>query len=194
MRNNGMDLPNLYPVGYAANPSFLYGIYRIVSETGCQNVLELGAGQSTLLLDALARKLDISVFTLENNEDWATWIGDKIEHEILVSPLEKRTIRNMEVLFYSYAPPDNDKYDIIIVDGPVGTRRYSRWGALEYIENFLNDEFVICFDDAERRGEQDTVLECISMLKHRNVDHKYVNGKKDQIYIFTEKYRNLLHI
>jgi len=44
---------NFYPVGGAANYSLFYIILRTVADFPLKKVVELGAGQTSLLLDAL---------------------------------------------------------------------------------------------------------------------------------------------
>src|SRR3954454_17352761 len=52
----GMD-DVYYPVGHAANHSLLYLVMRCVQELRLAEILELGAGQPTILLDQAKRAL-----------------------------------------------------------------------------------------------------------------------------------------
>jgi hypothetical protein len=72
-----------FPTGGAANYSLLYLILRIGLEFKPASVLDIGAGQSSLLWSMLRRHgLVGSVLTLESDREWAQRIGDQIDHEV----------------------------------------------------------------------------------------------------------------
>ena len=78
-----------FPTGGAANYSLLYLILRLGSEFRPASVLDIGAGQSTLLWAMLQRRGFVGdLLTLENDPDWAARIGAQVTHEIMVSPLQ----------------------------------------------------------------------------------------------------------
>ena len=80
---------------------------------------------------------------------------------------------------------------MLLVDGPRGRRRHSRRAALEFIEGRLGDEFVIVFDDAERRGELDTIAEALKLLDARGTDYSttLVRSVNSQFVIATRGMR-----
>src|SRR3546814_16016062 len=59
-------------------------------------------------------------------------------------------------------------------DGPQGSARNSRWGALEILERSLADEFIVIFDDAERRGEQEPAMEFQRMRGGNEIGRAHV--------------------
>lgn len=152
-----VPLPPLYPTGAGANYGLFYLILRIITENPVTRVLDIGAGQSTLLLDALSKKYGLDVVTLETDADWASRIGERVSHKVCHSPLTARTIHGVDVQGYADLSGIDGKFDLILVDAPIGTKRHSRWAALEVIDAFRADDGVIIFDDAERRGERDTI-------------------------------------
>ena len=55
--------------------------------------------------------------------------------------------------------------------GRAFSRRRSRWGALHWLEQMACDDFLVIFDDAERRGELDTIEAALKLLDARKVDY-----------------------
>ena len=144
-------LPALYPVGSAANATLLYLLYRCVTELPVSEVLEIGAGQSSFLLDAIGRvRNNLRVTTLETSKDWAQRVAQRVSHRVVTSAL-----RDGE--YESLSSVADRRYDLVLVDGPVGTRRSSRRCCLNVLRRCLGPEYVVIFDDAQRQGEMDTV-------------------------------------
>jgi hypothetical protein len=148
-----------YPVGSAANYGLFYLILRAVLEFPFARVVELGAGQSTLLLDALARKqlLRAQVSTLEHDEQWATRIAARVAHSVTTVPLRERSDAGISFAGYDLRAVETGPIDFLSIDGPpaatIGTQ-YSRLGALELARSIDLTRFVIIIDDAERAGER----------------------------------------
>ena len=183
---SGLAVPPLYPVGSAANAGLLYAIFRLAEEFPGLDWLELGAGQSTLLLDALARAGRVSAaLTLEHDAQWAGRSGARVSHEVRVAPLRQADIFGLAAQTYDFEP--QRRFDVALVDGPIGTPRRSRWGALKILEAGLGDEFIVVFDDAERPGERDTIARFLDA--HPAAGHVFVHAMKSQCLVFTEKYR-----
>lgn len=187
----GIDRP-LYPVRSAATYSYLYLLLRICTELPVRRVLELGAGQSTLLLDDLAARGDLEITTLEHDADWAARVDTQSNHARIVRcPLARREIRGRHAEAYEPGDAVDGRFDVLLVDGPRGRRRHSRRGALEFIESSLSEEFVIVFDDAERRGELDTISETLKLLDARGTDYSttLVRSVNSQFVIATQGMR-----
>jgi hypothetical protein len=183
---SGIAVPPLYPVGSAANAGLLYVLFRLAEEFPALNLLELGAGQSTLLLDALAvAGRAASVTTLEHDPDWAVRIGARVSHEVRNVPLVAATVLGVTTDVYDVTL--DRRYDAALVDGPVGTPENSRWGALNLLQDNLADEFVVIFDDAERPGERDTIARFLQLRPR--AAHVFVHAMKSQCLVFTPAYR-----
>jgi predicted O-methyltransferase YrrM len=183
---SGIAVPPLFPVGNAANASLLYVLFRLLWDFPALDLLELGAGQSSLLLDALAQAGRAgSVLTLEHDPQWAARVGGKVAHEVRTAPLRPGTIHG--VATQSYDVRLDRRFDAVLVDGPIGTPAHSRWGTLDLLENHLADEFVVVFDDAERPGERQTIARFLDLRPAAG--HVFVHAMKSQCLVFTEKYR-----
>lgn len=160
----------LYPVGGAANHSYLYLLIRICTELPVRRVLELGCGQSTLLLDSLAELQSLEVVSLEHESLWAQQIGKQCAHaRVVEAPLIRSRVQQRETDVYDSEEAAAFSADILLIDGPQKTKRFSRWGALRWLEQLAREDFVVIFDDAERRGELDTIAEALRMLDRRGI-------------------------
>ncbi|MGK7297377.1 MAG: hypothetical protein ACNS61_16400 [Candidatus Wenzhouxiangella sp. M2_3B_020] len=186
-----IDRP-FHPVRSAATYSYLYLLLRICTELPVRRMLELGAGQSTLLLDDLAAGGNLEVTTLEHDSDWAAHVGARCNQARIVhSPLARRRIRGRQAEGYEAADAAQGPFDVLLVDGPRGQRRHSRRGALEFIDSAMGQEFVIVFDDAERRGELDTIAEALKLLDARGTDYSttLIRSVNSQFVIATRGMR-----
>ncbi len=148
-----------FPTGGAANYSLLYLIARIAAEFRPSHVLDIGAGQSTLLWSLLKKRgLVGDMLTLEHDADWGERMRTQVDHPILVTPLRQLQVGGRRSNTYDWdAARHGRSFDVIVCDGPNGTPRHSRRGVLSMLDGELADDFVLILDDAERPGEQDTV-------------------------------------
>ena len=80
------------------------------------------------------------------------------------------TIEARQVHWYSAVEACN--FDLLLVDGPVGTDRFSRFGCLELIRSHLSKDFLIIMDDGQRRGEQDTVAHIVDLLRRAGLAYR----------------------
>ena len=177
-----------YPVGSAANHSLLYLIARILRETPVRSVLELGAGQSTILLDRMRKPIarDIAIGTLEHDELWVKRVQADVAHSIYHAPLAPRkgfTTPYYDHPLISEGPP----IDFLIIDGPPATTRtpLARLGAIDVIASRLASDFIIVIDDAERPGERQLGMEIERVLRKRGITFRQnmVRAAKSQIVI-----------
>ena len=113
----------------------------------------------------------------------------------------------MELDYFEYEGQKNDKYkdleplvqnqkfDLIIIDGPTGGgKNFTRSNIIDLVkEHHLADDFVIIFDDAERKGEQLTITKTKEVLKERNIEFVEFErkGLKDQ-RIITSKSKSFI--
>jgi hypothetical protein len=185
---SGIAVPPLYPVGSAANAGLLYAVFRLAEDFPGRAWLELGAGQSTLLIDALAKAGRIGVaLTLEHDAGWAGRIGAQVGHRVHTAPLRRAEVAGAAAETYDFAP--ERRFDVVLVDGPIGTPTRSRWGALQVLETALADEFVVIFDDAERPGERETIARFLDMRPAAG--HVFIHAMKSQCLVFSQQYRAL---
>lgn len=182
-----------FPTGGAANYSLLYLILRIGAELNPASVLDIGAGQSTLLWSMLAsRGLVGEVLTLEHDADWGARIGAQVAHSLLVTPLRPRSVGGRSSLTYDWdaVHTRGRTFDVIVCDGPCGTKRHSRRGVLTMLDH-LPDDFALVLDDAERTGERDTVTAIHAGLQARGIDYDVgvVRAAKTQVVFAAGRYR-----
>jgi hypothetical protein len=183
-----------YPFKCASNYSLLYHIIRTISEnTAIKSILELGSGQTTLLLDELSKIFRLNIISIEDDEKWSNRISKQVDHSVIHSPLKMQRVFGYNTSFYDIDKIKVDsKINLIIVDGPIGVKLRSRWGMLQYIES-LHDDFVIIFDDAHRRGEKDTIKKAIHLLLDRNIWCGYTISTKAQFIIGSKSLRHIIY-
>ena len=183
-----------YPVGSAANHSLLYLVARAMRNFEFKNVVELGAGQTTLLIDQVmkSRTLSSKVQTLEHDRFWADSIQKQVAHPIARTDL--RPLRNPEYqgLAYDFSPVEVGPIDFLLVDGPPAydkANRHARLGALDLVER-LGNEFVVVVDDAHRPGERTLVRLLKDVLRKRKINFYIgeVRALKTQAVFATDQY------
>ena len=192
-----LDLENrYYPTGGAANFSLMYLLLRAATELPVQRVVELGCGQTTLLLDAVRQLRPFEITTLEHDREWAQRIQTQVKHDITCVDLVDKVVQSRKTLVYDTdtgleaSPPD-----LLLIDGPQGESRRSRWAALQWIEKGLGDDFLILFDDAERRGEIDTIEKTLYLLRTqgRTIRTRFYYGVRWQFVIAAGKLAAATH-
>lgn len=148
-----------YPVGGAANHGFLYLIARLLREFTFSGILELGAGQSSLLLSRLIEACHsrASVLTIEHEAFWARHIQDQVQHKVALAPLAPDTLDGHTISFYDLSRVEIPQAtELFLIDGPPAHDvhiKYARLGAFRVVCELLRDDFVIIVDDTERAGE-----------------------------------------
>ena len=182
-----------YPVGGGANYSLLYLVLRIFRELRPSAVLDIGAGQTSILWSRLFGAEGMGrVLTVEHDADWASHVGARIGHEILVLPLGMRQEGERTIETYDWAAiRARGPFDVILCDGPPGTAKWSRYGVMSLIDEALPADFVIVMDDAERDGESQTVDAMLNRLgaMGRKVRLGKVRGQKAQAVIAGGAYQ-----
>lgn len=180
---------DFYPVGAAASYSLMYLLTRIMKELPIRNVIEFGSGQSTVLIDRI-KEAGCSHIAYEQNTLWANILRSRLSdcdlRESAMTPMEHNGIT-----YLGFQTLEIQPFDLLLVDGPIGTDEFSRFACVPLIEANVSREFVIIFDDASRPGEQDTISHVTDLLSKNKVDFKlnYLSGRTTQALITTPKYR-----
>ncbi len=148
------------PGRWAVSYIVLYVLYRVLNEARPKNILECGLGQSSKLTIQYAQSNNANLMICENNPEWVKFFEKNftgaekyvklldIEMKEVVSPYKSRTYAGFSELI------KDNKFDLVIVDGPLGSERYSRPEILDIVDN-LAPSFIIMLDDLNRAGEQD---------------------------------------
>ncbi|SFL66609.1 Glycosyltransferase involved in cell wall bisynthesis [Methanobrevibacter olleyae] len=195
-------------INSAANYSFAYSLYRILNDVKPENILELGLGQTTKLTTQYVNHFTDSKLTVvEGDKEWI----DNFSENLVIN--ENTQILNLDLENFTYCDDEtirfkgfseliaNQKFDLIIVDGPQGfiidsennfvELNYSRTNIWQLIPQNLADEFIIIFDDFNRTGEKNTVKHVKELLNKNNINFYEYNSWafKTQHAIFTENYK-----
>lgn len=186
------------PSGSAANYSFLYILYRVLNDINPSSIIEFGMGQTSKMTSQYAayKNLESRLYIVEHDELWIKIFKKHIllsnNIQIVHLPLENVTIDDFKTSRYKGLKDavGNRKFDFIILDGPLGTKRYSRTNILELLEKNLSNSFVIIIDDCNRKGEQDTIDKVTKILQEQKIqyDFTYYIGTKMQMVIYSKDY------
>jgi hypothetical protein len=147
-------------------------------------------------LDALAAIRPLTVHSFEEDQFWAKTVGTRLQHpdrmRVHHRELREQRVRGRVTRFYDLgALIDGKTFNLVLVDGPVGEKRRSRWGSLLILDQHLGDDFLVVFDDVERIGETDTCREALKLLREKGVTFYtgIVEGTKSQFIIASESMR-----
>lgn len=189
----------------AANYSFMYTLFRILDEINPKNILELGLGQTTKLTTQYANFFkDSKLLTVDGDQDWIDVFSEKLTCEGNISIVQQDTEKFMynETENLRYKDLSNivkdDKFDLIIIDGPNGffpetgeLLTYSRSNIWNLLDNNLAEDFVIIIDDYERLGEKNTMNRVEELLNEKGIEFYTFRsvGLKEQYVICSEKYK-----
>lgn len=189
---------SLNPNGMAANYSFLYILGRILDEFEPKNILEFGLGETSKFINCYMNHslkythhdiiednlLWVEQYKFEKNERCKIHVKD-------LTNIRVRDLGNIQI-FKNLEDVLKPNYDLYIIDGPRGVKNYSRYDICLLAENlFEKSEFIIIFDDAGRKGEQETLEELYKTLTKKNITYhtNVITGTKNQEIIVTDRYK-----
>jgi len=194
-------VPNsLFSGGGAADHKFMYVLARALAEFRFRSILECGAGETTVLLDAFARHSGHLVTTLEHDEGWARRIRARTRadtHSVLHCPLVARDEPRVgSYLWYDLSRETSklpDRFDLFIVDGPPGTSRFSRFGIIRFLLERASDDWLLLWDDVERIGDFESFVALVSKLRSAQVDfgHRLLVSQKTLGILFTPRFESV---
>lgn len=189
---------------WAGSYSFFY-ILNIVLKNGRPNsILELGVGESTKFISEYLRNdlIDTVHQVVEHNDEWRSKFLENFHlspnSKISYCPLITEKYKNEDVICYKGLDGFLErKYDLYVVDGPIGTKRFSRIDILKIARTMgKSDEFILIVDDVHRDGEKETVKEIMKIFKEMDLKLNYniLKGLKDVLIIGTENYMNSIQV
>jgi len=131
-----------------------------------RHIIEFGSGLSTLYIASYFEKSNSygRVISIENDEEWASIVMDYLDEmevsseycRVLEAPLRPFGQKDKPELWYDTEilreGLREEEFDMVFVDGPVSWTRendFARYPALPFIQNRLQEEFVVFLDDAE---------------------------------------------
>ena len=169
---------SISPTGAAFNYASLYFLYRALDKMRPQNILEFGLGQSSkLIYQYVDYYKNASAITYEHDEKWVNFflneIGSKYDINVYFSELEEITYKQQPTLSYKNNCEElkSSKFDMILVDGPFGSKHYSRPQLINLVTDCLMPTFCIMLHDSERNGEKETITEITNILKENKVKY-----------------------
>lgn len=184
---------------WAGNYSFFYILNRILNDFQPKAILDLGLGESSKFISAfLNNQLLESLHTIvEQDADWVANFQKtnslSQRSKIVCCPLVTTEVNGfLSNVYKDFNTKIIDKFDLIIVDGPFGSDRFSRYDVVSLIERMeATDEFIILIDDTHRKGEQDTLHDIICKLKVKKLAFSigHYHGTKSNTIIATKKYK-----
>tara|TARA_R100000789_G_C3003719_1_gene149539 strand:- start:542 stop:1264 length:723 start_codon:yes stop_codon:yes gene_type:complete len=190
--------------GWAGSYTLFYVLNRILLDFRPEKILELGLGESTKFISEFTKtKLNSSLHqVIEHDENWLRKFSKEYDisknTNIELCSLENIQFKGFKTTVYGKLKEKiAKKYDFYLIDGPIGTLRYSRSDMIGLVDNIQpGDEFIMLIDDYGRPGEKETVEKLKDKLKRRNIKFSYKTymGLKQVIVIGTNKFRVILNL
>lgn len=169
----------VYPGGWAVGCPFLCILYRILDEVKPNKILELGLGQSTRLTSSYrnheenAGKIHC---VAEHDPGWIAFMENSIDlsnSQVVQLPLAEIEYKGKAVTVYEnfIQKIPQEKYDLVLIDGPFGSLEYARIDSLGLVPQFLAEDFVIMIDDYERAGERNMSKDLLELLSTNGIEY-----------------------
>ena len=193
------DTPLASPNGGTASFSLLYVLLTILRDEEINNIMELGAGKSSILSIQYAEKFMKNFSSIDNEEYWLQQVVKKSSY---VSPvyakLSSVTANNKKIDWYECEAPSTN-VDLLIIDGPVAytnETKYNRLGILNWLPGILGEEFIIIVDDSSRTGERLLIKQILKKLAEKGISAQTrgIIGANSQEIIVTQKYQKYLYL
>lgn len=188
------------PGGWAVDYSLLYTLYRVLNDVRPTSILEFGLGQSSKLIHQYVKSnSNAHAITCEHDKEWVDFFMKSLDgnYEVNIQMVELQevyyknektlSINNIETTF------QNTIFDLIIIDAPFGSPRYSRSQILELANNNLADNFCIIIDDYNRKGEIETANELLAILENKELKSvsSVYGGTKKHFLVCNDKMKFL---
>lgn len=178
-----------HPVGAAASYSLMYLLTRVLTELPVRRIVELGSGETTVLIDRL-RHDEGSHVAYDQAEFWVGQVAARAPRcDVRHAPIADKTFEG--VAYGGYRDLQPVDFDLLLVDGPNGTDHASRYDCVPLVAANPSKEFIVIVDDASRPGEQETVQALARVLDRRGIEYKlnHLAGRTTQAVITTKGYR-----
>lgn len=190
--------PGRAAVGY----NYLYVMTRVLTELEPHTILDMGLGISSSLISSYLEYYnfnDAYHMIIEQDKSWEMYYLRKHTlssySQIFLCPCIEKEYKGIKYNAYSgFAELVKDKkFSVISIDGPIGSKEYSRRDILDVLPTILEKSFVILLDDSQRKGETNTIIEIKRILDKNNIKYKIGNyrGETDCSVIASEDYKFL---
>ena len=133
-----------------------------------KTIVEFGSGKGTI---ELTKKW--KVYSIEHDEEW---VGAAPDSNYVYAPLGEDGWYDTKKVF------DNlpEKYDCIIVDGPIGPK--ARLGIDKHWDK-LNTDIMIIFDDTDRPKDKEHAIRIAELLNKSYLEISETVGKKKKFIV-----------
>jgi hypothetical protein len=177
------------PGSYAMDNAALYTLFRILNDVKPRNILEFGLGQSSRMIHQFSTyNQGCRAITIEHDIAWRDFFLNGIPKEINMDVRIHETALVKYNGFETLSYKDMETilavdYDFIVVDGPFGSRHYSRSQILGLVNTWeMGGHFCIFMDDTERKGEQETLNMLGVILRQKGIKFhvRHYTGEKNQ--------------
>ncbi|WP_196601087.1 hypothetical protein, partial [Pectinatus frisingensis] len=185
--------PGRWAVGY----NFLYVLYRILNDICPKKILELGLGQSTKLTTQFIKYHRGKHIVVEHDKLWANFFcngWNNFSPETVIEILPLNQIHKNDKYYYGYRnfnkKFNNEKFELILIDGPFGGENYSRRDIIDCLPAILCSDFILLFDDSDRIGEMNTISEIEDILVNNGIKYfkgVYTGEKDKAVCVLTSK-------
>lgn len=200
--NEALDKLSLKVGRWAGNYSFFYLVHRILKDFKPKKIVEFGLGESTKFISTYNKSMGDfhEHFVVEHDENWMKVFNASFNLDnfsININPIISRQKDGNSYNSYSNLKDIPSDADFYIVDGPFGSKRFSRYDIVEIVKNFKPDhEFIILMDDANRPGELETGKEIMQSLHAKGIKYSSMEfeGLKTQLVIVSESYKYVLTV
>ncbi len=185
---------------WAGNYAFFYIMNRILTDFKPKAILEMGLGESSKFISTFIRNElpETRHIVLEHDVEWEKFYikNNKLfpQTEVKIASLEIMNVEGYITNVYKeFSNIISFKFDLYIVDGPLGSKHFSRYDLLKIGHGFRKgDEFMILVDDFERNGEKETVGKFLKILESKGIEvyTSVYYSLKNILIISTEKYKH----
>lgn len=192
---------SVLPVGGAADHKLLYVLSKVLVEHEPRSVIEFGAGQSSRILDAYSRQGQGKTVTVEHDAEWARTVSNEKKadsHRVVYCPLKSyESDKFGEYAWYNLADTalSDDGFQLFLIDGPVGTDRFSRVGIVDHFHLWKGREWGLIWDDLQRPGDLESSIAFLKRYEIRSapdVGYTFMTSAAKILGVaFTERFASV---
>lgn len=205
-KSSWMKKISLSPSGWAVGYQYLYVMYRVLNDKRPKCILDIGLGQSSLMIaQYAAANPDVEHIIVESSDEWIAAFSKthrlpknskivKLDYEMVEFPGALSPVR----VYAGFKQALEGKvFDFVSIDAPWAgdMTEFARVDMIDFVKDGLAKSYVIMFDDTNRKPElatlaklQEKLLECgftasSAPYYGRNTCHVIVSD--DNIFIKT---------
>lgn len=186
----------LFPVGGAANHALLYLLARSLEEHRPERILELGIGQSSRVLSGYSHETGANVVSLDESPFWVEKMRShcnvathQLLHTALITTPRGRWYDIQSVK--SFLPTAG--FELVLVDGPTGTRRYSRAGVIDWFLDNCPQDWLVIWDDLQRLADLESFTLFVETARSKGIvcEVAFCRTGKTIGLAFTKRYESV---